>query len=191
MEKLVLSQIRKEPSHKISKGLWVGYVSDFADKKYGSIDFDVFLPTKGVNLQRDFVWDLFQKQQLILSVLKGVRIPHISLIQSSPNENERIYKVIDGKQRLSTLINFYRNEFPINWNNQDYHFDDLDSKAQSEIKLFGVQADVMYEYWDDLISDEDKIQWFEMINFMGTPQDQQHLNNLKQTNNENTNHHQS
>jgi hypothetical protein len=42
-----------------------------------------------------------------------------------------------------------------------------------------VTADVAYEYHDALISDEWKIAWFEMINFAGTPQDIEHLNNLK------------
>jgi|ERR1051325_1043934 hypothetical protein len=180
MKELKLSDIRVEPSHTISKGLWVGYASDFAEEKYGNIDFEVFLPSKGINLQRDFVWDLFQKQQLIISLLKGIKIPHLSIIQYSPNEQERVYKIIDGKQRLSTLISFYRNEFSIEWEGENYYYQELDRKAQKEIELFGVQADVMYEWWDDMISDEDKIKWFEMINFLGTPQDQQHLNKLKQ-----------
>jgi hypothetical protein len=43
----------------------------------------------------------------------------------------------------------------------------------------GVTADVAYSYPDVPITDDQKIAWFEMINFAGTPQDIEHLNNLK------------
>ena len=36
--------------------------------KQNDIDWDVYLPTKGKNLQRGFVWTLEQKRELILSV---------------------------------------------------------------------------------------------------------------------------
>lgn len=34
------------------------------DRDY-TFDFNVYLPSKGFNLQRDFVWELYQKQQFI------------------------------------------------------------------------------------------------------------------------------
>ena len=47
--------------------------------KSQKIDFDVFLPTKGINLQRGFVWILQQKQDLIQSILIGRKIPEIAI----------------------------------------------------------------------------------------------------------------
>jgi hypothetical protein len=47
-----------------------------------NIDWDVFLETRGKNLQRDFVWDLNQKRELIWSVLIGRHIPHMALINT-------------------------------------------------------------------------------------------------------------
>jgi len=44
------------------------------------IDWDVFLPTKGMNLQRGFVWTLEQKRELIYSVFMGRHVPHCAII---------------------------------------------------------------------------------------------------------------
>ncbi len=45
--------------------------------------------------------------------------------------------------------------------------------------MVDIKANVGYEYSDKLISDDDKIAWFEAINFTGTPQDAEHLRSLK------------
>lgn len=47
---------------------------------YYKIDFDVFLPSIGKNLQRPKVWTIAQKQQLIISVFKDLNIPTIVAI---------------------------------------------------------------------------------------------------------------
>jgi len=145
------------------------------------IDFDVFLASKGKNLQRGFIWTELQKQELIISVLKGVKIPPITAIQyreSNRLGRKCILKIIDGKQRLSTLLSFYRNEFAIEFEGKNYFFNDLSNQAKSEIDDC-LRFDIGYEYDDEQISDDEKIAWFEMINFVGTPQDKQHLENLK------------
>jgi len=183
MEQLKLSDIRKPLNFRISKGLSCFNIEALATNKYDVVlDFDVYLPTKKKNLQRDFCWDHTQKQQLIFSMLKGINIPTISIIQYKDHiskGNSTIYKIIDGKQRLSTMIDFFSGHFPLIVNGREYFYGDLDEVAQRIIKLYEPLIDVVYEYWDDIISDDQKIAWFEMINFAGTPQDTEHLNNLK------------
>ena len=159
------------------------HIGDMLDRDY-VIDFDVFLPSIGKNLQRPFVWTLFQKQQLILSILKGITIPKVSVVQYKddigPNPNRTItIKVIDGKQRINTILEFYQNKFPIEWEGNEYYFDDLDKWGKYEISSFTILGDVAYEYPDRRITDEDLIGWFEQINFSGTPQDIDHINSLK------------
>lgn len=179
MALLQLSDIRKKFLFHINYGLSAFRIFDIiGDKTLDyELDFDVYLPTKGMNLQRAFVWNLFQKQQLILSMLKGIQIPLMTFI----NYEHKIFKVIDGKQRLNAMITFCKNEFPIKYNGNEYYFKDLDSWAKREIEYVFIKADVGYEYKEKLISDDIKIQWFEMINFAGTPQDIKHLNNLKKS----------
>jgi len=88
-------------------------VKYFAEKV--KIDFDVFLPTKGMNLQRDFVWDIEQKRELIWSILMNRNIPRMAMINviGSNRDTDGVYQVIDGKQRLSAMIDFYLNEYTL------------------------------------------------------------------------------
>ena len=178
MEKLSLSRFRKKFDFTINKASIFESIARLNSKRF-PLDFDVYLPSKDKNLQRDFVWSDHQKSELILSVLKGVKLASISVILSEKENKERVYKVIDGKQRLSTLISFYRNEFFVVIDDCAYSYEDLDEEAQREIWNLGLVADIGYEYHDDMISDDDKIALFEMINFAGTPQDIEHLRNLK------------
>jgi hypothetical protein len=186
-EEIKLSDVVRELPFNVSKNLYMGSLRNFAHRKH-EFDFNVFLPTKGKNLQRGLVWTLFQKQELIMSVLKGVSIPNPSVIQYKGKDKEPVIKVVDGKQRLDALFGFVNNEFPINLLGKDYYYDELpEYKNPSEsirykIDSFPVHFDLAYEYYDDLISDDDKIAWFERINFFGTAQDKAHLQNLKEIN---------
>ncbi len=182
MSILKLSDIRTKLPFNINHGLsWLTVNEILQYPEELKIDFDVFLPGKGKKLQRDFVWTLLQKQELILSMLKGIEIPAMAVIQFKPekNTNVRIYQIIDGKQRLSTMLSFVQGEFAIEYNGVEYFYKDLDSWAQAAVGQHWIKADVGYEYYDRLISEDNKIKWFELINFAGTPQDIEHLNNLK------------
>jgi len=111
-----------------------------------------------------------------MSLLKGINISLMAFI----HYEHQTFKIIDGKQRLSAWMWFCQGKFPIIFKDKEYYFDDLDDSAQGELMFSQwVKADVAYEYENDQISDELKIQWFEMINFTGTPQDISHLENLK------------
>jgi hypothetical protein len=144
-----------------------------------SFDFDVFLPSKGFNLQRDFCWILYQKQQLILSILRENPIPKVSVIKSTSKDGIEVYKVIDGKQRISTYIDFCRNLFPIVVDNKEYYYNDCDDMVKYHIDRFDFPGDLAYEYWDHPISDDDKIKWFIQVNFAGTQQELEHFAKLK------------
>src|SRR6478735_11042092 len=77
------------------------------------IDYNVYLSSKNKNLQRDFVWSLEQKRELIYSIFMERNIPALSLINLYNEDTLDTFQVIDGKQRLSTMIAFYNNEFDI------------------------------------------------------------------------------
>lgn len=98
----------------------------------GLLDFDVFLPTYQKNLQRPFVWTLIQKQALIETILKGVKLPSISVVCFENSENRRIFEIIDGKQRLSTILSFVNDEFPIIADGFEFYFKDFDEITKEE-----------------------------------------------------------
>lgn len=179
-----LSDIRKKLPFNIQKGMYIGHLRDWKDgiHRYGyKVDFDVYLPTKGINLQRNFCWTLNQKQELIRSIIKGVDIQTFSVILHINDlvKRETTIKFIDGKQRFSTLLDFIQNKFPIDLLGEYYYYNDLPTDIKNVVDDFDIHFNQTYEYPDALISDDDKIAWFEQINFAGTPQDIEHLNKLK------------
>lgn len=60
-----------------------------------------------IDFQRNSVWTAKQKCELIESILMGLPLPIFYFKQ----QNNAIYVVVDGKQRLSTLFEFLDNKF--------------------------------------------------------------------------------
>ncbi len=137
------------------------------DKKW---DFDVYLPSRKMNLQRPLVWTLDQKRSLIESVLIRRSIPSICVVQTLDDT----YQVIDGKQRLNAFIEYVQGDFDF----CGYYCDDLPKDYAGQIKRHWITAYRLCEY-DTPITDDEKIEWFNWINFAGTPQDIAHMEALK------------
>lgn len=133
-------------------------------------DFDVYLPSKGMNLQRPLVWSIEQKRSLIESVIIRRSIPPISVVLTVDD----VYQVIDGKQRLSAFIDFIQGRFDF----CGYYCDDLPNDYLGQIKRHFITAYRLCEYSTLEVSDDDKIEWFQWINFAGTPQDMEHMAKL-------------
>ena len=141
-----------------------------------NIDYDVFLETKGFNLQRDFVWNFRQKQEIIHSVLLRRHIPHLAVYVTLDDT----YQIIDGKQRLSSILEFVKDEFPIELEGESYLFSELPDEYQTTILMHHLRYYIVYENGKKSIaeSDAEKITWFKFLNFAGTLQDVEHLNKL-------------
>jgi len=137
------------------------------DKKW---DFDVYLPSRKMNLQRPLVWTLDQKRSLIESVLIRRSIPSICVVQTLDDT----YQVIDGKQRLNAFIEYVQGGFDF----CGYYCDDLPKDYAGQINRHWITAYRLCEY-DTPITDDEKIEWFNWINFAGTPQDIAHMEALK------------
>lgn len=59
--------------------------------------------------QREKVWNLKQKSELIESIIMGIPIP-VFYVKEKPNG---VYVVVDGKQRLTTLFDYINNKFSL------------------------------------------------------------------------------
>lgn len=88
--------------------------------------------------QRGSIWTLEQRQKLIESVLRGVPIAALVLSDMGPI-SEVQYRVIDGKQRLESLIGFTQNKFAV-----PGHWFPAENLEQGELSR---HRDVQ---WDDL-----------------------------------------
>lgn len=179
----ILQKFQKKYTHHINRGLsfhtikWVREMSDF--------DFDVYLESKKKNLQRELCWNQQQKESLIFTILRDQQVNSLVVVQIrnmafNVNDNYQ-FKVIDGKQRLTTVFDYIDNKFSVNIEGVDYFFKDLPEDCQKQILHFNFKWDVHHHYKDQPITDDTLISIFEDCNFLGTPQDKEHLNYLKAT----------
>ena len=147
-------------------------------------DFDVYLPTYGINLQRPYVWELFQQREFIMSILLEKPIDSLVIVQDMKDHtsrNDQVNLVIDGKQRLITIQKFVHNEFPIVVNGRDVYYKDFDyeSKMFFKSRANSLTATVYYSYPDCKVTDEMLIILFNYYNFAGTPQTESHKEKLQ------------
>lgn len=85
--------------------------------KYDTKDYTVELLTKKFNdkeffippYQRNFVWQKNNRSKFIESVLLGLPIPFMFFAQCEDGRME----IIDGAQRMQTLVSFMKNEFSL------------------------------------------------------------------------------
>ncbi len=96
-------------------------------------------------------------------------MPTIIMIRN--NDGSRKIEVIDGKQRITAIIEFMQNKFEVD----GYTHNDFGFEFKTNLDL---KANIYYSYKDALITDQQKIELFKLLNFSGTPQDENHLNNL-------------
>lgn len=176
-EKLLLKDIVPQFKQNVNRGTCIGYAYDLLDRSRYKFDYDVFLKSKGINLQRPLVWTESQKSEFILSILKEITIPPVTLI----SYNHEYFKVIDGKQRLNTMISFLEGKFPINIDGKNYYVNDMDDLALYRIQRFFVIANIYYEYPEKPFTDDELIRLFNIVNFLGTSQEAEHMERLKKS----------
>lgn len=80
--------------------------------------------------QRKLVWTQQEKVDFIDSLLKNYSVPLFLLAQNTDTEGNITYDIIDGMQRLNSIVSFIENEFPIEWNGRQYYFN-LDTLAST------------------------------------------------------------
>lgn len=84
--------------------------------------------------QRKYVYDDKRASCLIESILIGIPIPVIYLAE----EDEGIYSVIDGQQRITSFVRYLKNEFPLSGLKKfrslnGLYFKDLDKSLQRRL----------------------------------------------------------
>lgn len=145
--------------------------------------FDPYVEIDGVKhyYQRGLVWTLEQKQNLIESIYNGVNCGSILVRKRSYNWNYKQTKsedtsfldVVDGKQRLTTMLDFINNKFP---DANGVYYRDFSENAQR--RLTDHQLFNYAEFGEDA-TDEDVIRQFLKVNFTGVPQSKEHIDYVK------------
>lgn len=105
--------------------------------------------------QRDFnVWNGEQKSFLIDTILKNFPIPPIFLEQKiNPDTGVTTYDVIDGKQRMSTIVDFINNKvsIPLSYGSDIYGKKELNGLTFEQIKDKAKEDDdtkaILADFW--------------------------------------------
>ena len=134
--------------------------------------------------QRDFCWEESDKKLLIDSIYAGIDIGKIIIKKYSwkyledqlkiENKEIAFKDIVDGKQRLSTIIDFIQDKFT---DSNGYVFSDLSDSAQGDFMDY---QGLIYGELSENCSVEDVLKSFLMINFSGKPQSAEHINHVKE-----------
>lgn len=141
------------------------YLSDIAGLLHKVLYFGVdFNP----DYQRDLVWNEDDRIALLDSIFNNIDIGKFAFINLGFNSDYG-YQILDGKQRLTTLVDFYLNKFSY----KGVYFNDLSVKDQNWFLHKSVSVGEMYE-----ASREQILKYFIMLNTTGHVVDKAHLDKV-------------
>ena len=130
----------------------------------------------GVNFeapyQRDLCWGSEDKERLIESIFNHVEIGKFAFIKIPYAADTPAYEILDGKQRLSTLIDFYEDKFSY----KGKFFSELSAKDKNHFLNYNVAYGDGTEDWEL----KDKYEYFLRLNTAGVPQSEEHLKKVQQ-----------
>ena len=131
---------------------------------HAGVDFDV-------EYQREHVWELEDKVDLIDSIYNNVDIGKFVFVQNSIKTEGRYYQVLDGKQRLTALCEFYEDRFPY----KGVYFSEMSRRDKHTFRDHGIT----YGYLEN--PDQRGIyESFIKLNTCGKPMDSSHINKVKE-----------
>lgn len=156
-------------------------MKNFDTRVYSIADFLEWSNNGLLELSPDFqrrgVWTKQAKSYLMDTVISGKPMPKVLMSQRmSSSRNTRI--VIDGQQRLRSIIEFCFDEFPISKaHNSDFggkYFSNLPDEVRSEIYKYEIGADVLFD-----LSYEETLDIFARLNTYSVRLNKQELFNAK------------
>lgn len=121
--------------------------------------------------QRDLVWNLADKESLIESIFNYVDIGKFVFFKREFSTDRELYEIIDGKQRLTTLIEFYENRFK--WRGKFYR--QLCSLDRTHFNGYAVPIGFL-----ERVDRKSILNTFVRLNTGGKPQDPEHLQKVKE-----------
>lgn len=129
------------------------------------------------DFQRRSVWSEDAKSFLIDTILQGKPMPKIFMAQSFKDAK---YKkvIIDGQQRLTAILDFYKGAFPVKKvHSKEYgnkYYEDLDEDLKKDFLAYNLSFDVLFE-----LSVPDILDVFARINSYTVPLNKPELYNAK------------
>ncbi|MDX9695802.1 MAG: DUF262 domain-containing protein [Bacteroidales bacterium] len=133
-------------------------------KEFGGIDLNP-------DYQRGHVWEQKHKQALIKSIFENIDIGKFVFIYRTFEHGDssgNFYEVLDGKQRVTAILEFYENRFQY----EGFYFKDLCVQDRHHFENYMISYCQVNEKG---FTDEMKYKYFLMLNVSGVPQDEEHI----------------
>jgi uncharacterized protein with ParB-like and HNH nuclease domain len=128
--------------------------------------------------QRPYVYTEPEQQALLLALIKGLPLDHISIvINQAEIMNENYCIVVDGKQRLTTFFLFFSNKIPLIMpvSGEHVYFSDLPKIFQKKLKLTTFPVNELHSTSESKsVSYIEQVRYFYSVNFAGVPQSPEH-----------------
>lgn len=153
---------------------------DFINSTISSLIYKYY--SFGINMepeyQRGYVWDLNDKILLIDSIFNNIDIGKFAFIHLNTRmwmETGNSYEILDGKQRLSTIIEFYENRLQY----KGKYYNDLSFKDRRIFKEHSIVQGEIADSKREMI-----LKNFLMLNRTGKSMSQEQLNKVEKMLNE-------
>jgi hypothetical protein len=130
---------------------------------HAGVDFNV-------EYQRDHVWTLEDKRDLLESIFNNVDIGKFVFVQRDESHRGKYYEILDGKQRLTALREFYEDRFEY----KGVVFSRL--SAMDKHKILG--HPITYGFLENP-SERGIYTSFIKLNTCGKPMDHKHIDKVK------------
>ena len=134
------------------------------EANHAGVDFDV-------DYQREHVWTKKEKIELLDSIFDNIDIGKFVFVQRSMRINGKLYEILDGKQRLSTLTEFYEDRLKY----KGFYFSELSFKDQYKF----TDHTISYDYLENP-NKKTIFESFIKLNTCGKPMASKHINHVKQ-----------
>lgn len=122
--------------------------------------------------QRDYVWTEKEQQRLLESFLSGLPLSAIAITTS--NRADRHMIVVDGKQRLTTLILFFENKIPFIYKGKEFFAKDFEDSDLRNLKKQTIPVSEIYNHDGSDVPVSAQVDFFLRVNFYGVPQSDEH-----------------
>lgn len=139
-------------------------VSDILSKKY------YFGLDLNPDYQRDYVWEEKDRVFLIDSMFKGLDIGKFVFIHRGYSD-EFSYEVLDGKQRITTLLDFFNDKFKY----KGYYYSELHPNDRRYLDRYLISVAETKEE----MTQKDKYEYFLALNIGGVSQSQEQIEKVR------------
>lgn len=130
---------------------------------HAGVDFDV-------DYQREHVWTKKDKIDLITSIFNNIDIGKFVFVKRNDNVKGKYYEVLDGKQRLTAITEFYEERFKY----KGYYFSELSFRDQHKF----TDHMISYGYLENP-NKEAIFETFIKLNTCGKPMPKKHIDYVK------------